>query len=70
MDYIFQCIKCGAILDDNIESLCEECDKKEGQKINLSKKSRAFKRTDNKKDTHRTKKRKTKPRKEVNKNNE
>ena len=68
--YILRCIKCGNVLEEDVIDICEECDDKELQKVNFAKKSRTFKRTDSNKITHRTKKRSTKPRKEVEKNHD
>jgi hypothetical protein len=69
VDYIFQCIKCGAILENGEKNgICEACEAKENKMTSLLKESRKFRRIDSKKDTHRTKKRCTKPRKEVEKN--
>lgn len=68
--YILKCIKCGNLLEDEDVDFCIECDNKEVKQIDFAKKERSFKRVDNKKLTHRTKKRHTKPRKEVEKNDE
>ena len=68
-EYIMRCVKCGKILDDDCweEEICFECDDKEVKNANFEERNRIFKRTDAKKMTHRTKKRQTKPRKEVQK---
>ncbi len=68
--YVFKCVKCNKILDDNEEDLCEVCFDKEHKEETFAKNNRIFKRQDNHKITHRTKKRNTKPRKEVDKTNE
>jgi predicted nucleic acid-binding Zn-ribbon protein len=64
-DFIFKCVKCGNILDEeNMLNVCEECDEKEIKEKSFAKRSRTFKKIDSNKMTHRTKKRQTKPRKE------
>ena len=64
--YIIKCEICGCIVEDE-ENVCMDCELKESKNIKNSKSVRDVKRQDSNKNTHRTKKRQTKPRKEVEK---
>ena len=68
--YVFKCIRCNKPLEDENEDLCDTCSDKENKRETFAKNNRVFKKQDNNKGTHRTQKRNTKPRKEVNKSNE
>lgn len=67
LTYIIRCKTCGKILEEDCweDEICFDCNDKELKDVNFAKRNRIFKRTDTKKMTHRTKKRQTKPRKEV-----
>jgi flagellar biosynthesis chaperone FliJ len=62
--YLFTCEACGANVEDD-ELICFECEDKERKWNKNAKKAHALRELDGRKTTHRTQKRHTKPRKEV-----